>query len=521
MNPDPAPSSTFQATPTDFVPPTSGMTTKVVKGSLWTLIGQVAPLIVSLFTTPFVIRMLGTDGYGALVLIGVIPNYFLFADFGMGLASTKFGTEAYVEGNIEKEGRIVRGAVVIGLATSLPIAISLFTFSESLVSFFKVPEHLSDDASFALRLTAAAFVPNLLSTIVNTPQLSRLRMDLNSQINAGFRIAGLLLTPVVLYLGYSIVGVATLLLVTSILTFIVHVCVSRHLLPSLFEISIGRVEVKRLLLFGSGMVAGLLASLMLANLDRGILPRIASVTALAHYTVAFTFVAMVTMFANSMIQSLVPALSGLQSTQNTSHRESLYSQGIRLTFVWLIPSTAFFAIAAEPFFTFWAGPEYGRESTPLFYILILGAMFNVPAYVPYAAIVAAGRTDIFPKLYIAELLPYIVFLVLLVSAFGATGAAVATSVRMVIDAILLFVIARRVAGVSRVKARYTGFVMGATVMLIPVALSWSVAPPISFSMVLFACCFCGYISVLWKFVLSGEETRWLHARVWRPLSSRR
>jgi len=38
-------------------PSTAGMTTKVVKGSMWTLAGQVAPLFATLVATPFV------DGY--------------------------------------------------------------------------------------------------------------------------------------------------------------------------------------------------------------------------------------------------------------------------------------------------------------------------------------------------------------------------------------------------------------------------------------------------------------------------
>jgi len=48
------------------------MTTKVVKGSLWTLAGQVAPLGVSLVTMPFVIRMLGAESGGVLILVGLI-----------------------------------------------------------------------------------------------------------------------------------------------------------------------------------------------------------------------------------------------------------------------------------------------------------------------------------------------------------------------------------------------------------------------------------------------------------------
>lgn len=57
------------------------MTTKVVKGSLWTLLGQVFPLGVSLITTPFVIRMFGAEGYGVLILVALIPTYLGFADF--------------------------------------------------------------------------------------------------------------------------------------------------------------------------------------------------------------------------------------------------------------------------------------------------------------------------------------------------------------------------------------------------------------------------------------------------------
>src|SRR6476659_4524658 len=99
------------------------MTTKVVKGSLWTLAGQVLPLGVSLVTTPFVIRMLGAEGYGVLILIGLIPTYLGFADFGMSTASTKYASEAYAERDSEKEARIVRTSAVIALASCSPIAL--------------------------------------------------------------------------------------------------------------------------------------------------------------------------------------------------------------------------------------------------------------------------------------------------------------------------------------------------------------------------------------------------------------
>src|SRR5687768_10661544 len=101
------------------------MTTKVVKGTLWTLIGLIVPILFSLFATPIVTRLLGVESYGLFVLILLIPSYFSFADFGMNIASTKFGSAAFAEGSPEREARIVRTAVLIALISSLPLAAAM------------------------------------------------------------------------------------------------------------------------------------------------------------------------------------------------------------------------------------------------------------------------------------------------------------------------------------------------------------------------------------------------------------
>jgi O-antigen/teichoic acid export membrane protein len=150
MTPDPAATEADIASAVPPRPSTAGMTTKVVKGSLWTLGGQVAPLGVSLVTTPFVIRMLGAESYGVLILVGLIPTYLGFADFGMSMASTKFASEAYAEGDATREARIVRTAGLISLCTSLPFGIAIFALSGRLAAVFNVPAHLHAEASLAL-----------------------------------------------------------------------------------------------------------------------------------------------------------------------------------------------------------------------------------------------------------------------------------------------------------------------------------------------------------------------------------
>ena len=367
--------------------PTAGMTTKVVKGSLWTLAGQVAPLAVSLATTPFVIRMLGAESYGVLILITLIPGYLGFADFGMSIASTKFASEAYAEGDPAREARIVRTAALIALCSSVPLAVILFLFSTRIIGFFNVPEQLHAEAALALKIAAITFVVNFLNNIFNTPQLTRLRMDLNTFVNAGFRILGLVATPFAIYY-FGIVGAVAALLVASLLTLGGHLFFSNHLDHHLFERGIERDLFRPMLKFGGALVGASIAAVLLVNVEKGILAATVSSATLAHYSVAFTLASMMTIFSSSMTQSMMPAFSQLQSPDERLRLNSLYSRGIRINLIWLIPSLVLLALFARPFFAIWAGKEFAEASTALhrsalsqvaLILLLMSLLFNVTA----------------------------------------------------------------------------------------------------------------------------------------------
>ena len=500
-------------------PSTAGMTTKVVKGSLWTLAGQVAPLAVSLITTPFVIRMLGAESYGVLILVGLIPTYLGFADFGMGLASTKFASEAYAEGNPAKEARIVRTAAFIALCSSIPIGLVLFSFSGSIVSFFSVPEHLHGEASLALKFAAVTFVLNLLNGILNTPQLTRLRMDLNTLINAAFRIVGLIAVPIAIYLGFGILGAILVLMLSALLTLAGHIFASSRLLPHLINLTLEIGTVRSLIKFGIAWVWATIAGMVLINAEKGILAGFASVEALAYYSVAFTLAGMMTMFSGAMTQSLIPAFSQLQRPGFESQFNSLYGRGIRFTVIWLVPTLVFLMLIAEPFISFWAGPHFASQSVTPFHILQVGLVFNVLAYFPHAAITSTGRTDIFAKLYWLELAPYLLMLWYLTARFGIIGAAAAWSLRVIADALIFFILGKRVAGVSLQIGNVTPLVIAAGSSLFPIAV-YLICEKITVIVLASAGIWaCAYAFLVWKFVLFTEEIDWISSQM-HSLSSK-
>ena len=495
---------------------TAGLTTKVVKGSMWTLAGQVAPLIFTFASTYFVVRIIAAEGMGVLAALVLIPNYFTFADLGMSLASTKFASEAYADGDTKREGQIIRTAALIAMLTAMPIAAAFILFSVPILVYFNVPENYLAEASTALRIGSVTFLLNFLCSIVNTPQLSRLRMDLNTFINASTRIAGIVATPVVLHFGFGIVGVATALFVANLACLIGHLVVSGRLLGGkLFEFSIGREMLRPLLNYGFAYIAAATAGVFLINGEKGILTNSTSTTTLAFYTASFTLASMLTMFSGSVVQSLLPAFAQLQTEERKDHLGSLYSTGVRLNLIWIVPTIAFLFVVAKPFFTIYyhRDPRFGIESPGPFYILLAGVAFNIVAYLPYSSIMAAGRVNALAKLFWIEVVPYLVMTVFLTRSFGIIGAAMSWTIRAVIDSVIQFIMASRIANV-RFDVRDFGVrSFGAMLIFVPTAVLCVVRPEeLLWIVPLFFISLAVYSVFAWRVLLSGLEREWLANR---------
>jgi len=86
----------------------------------------------------------------------------------------------------------------------------------------------------------------------------------------------------------------------------------------------------------------------------------------------------------------------------------------------------------------WLGNDFATESTLTMQILTIGVLINSLANIPFALLQGSGRPDIPAKFHLIELTFYVVILWLFVANYGISGAACAWSIRIIVDAILLF-----------------------------------------------------------------------------------
>ena len=495
-------------------PSTAGMTTKVVKGSIWTLGGLVVPLLVTFVATPFVIRFLGSEAYGVLLLVGLIPTYFGFADLGMGIASTRFAASAYANDDRTAESEIVWTAAFIAAATSVLVSVPTIVFADNIIAVLKVPTHFYIEGSVALRIAMVSFVLGVLAGIFSSPQVARLRMDLNTLIGAGSRILIAIGTPFVIYLGTGIIGATLIGLVVAAAALAAHIFISGRLLQELSQPSINRSIARKMLQFGFGILVSGIATVLLANYERILLTAVLSVQSLAYYSVAFTFANMTTVFGIAMVQSLVPAFSQLTGPDRWVEFNNLFSRSIRIYLICLPPAIMFLFVIARPFFTFWAGEEFGRESTVPFYILLCGLMINLVAFVPYSTITAIGRSDVFAKLYWIELFAFAGLGYFMVNKFGLIGAAASWSIRMSIDGMLVTLLAKRYVRVEFEFLRYfLYFATGALIMSPPMIAAWVFQDRPSLAIGLGILCLGVYGIMTWKYLVQLEEALWIKAQV--------
>jgi O-antigen/teichoic acid export membrane protein len=206
---------------------------------------------------------------------------------------------------------------------------------------------------------------------------------------------------------------------------------------------------------------------------------------------------------------MVPAFSQLNRPEKQEEFDTLFSRAVRLNLLWIFPAVAVLFTIAKPFFTLWAGPEFGEKSTGPFYILLLGLIASIPAYVPFAAIAAKGRTDASAKLYWIELVLYAAALLVLIRYFGIAGAALSWSFRMLFDAAGLFTISRRIG----VKGKlFDNVIFGSVALLtlLPIVLvRFLFDAPFILLLCVTAICLLIYGVIVWRSFIQREEQEWL------------
>ena len=224
----------------------------VARNAAYNTISMVALALVGLACSPYIVHHLGASSYGVFLLVSPVVGYFAMLDLGLVQAVTKYASEYYGRGDMERLGRLIGTANLLYLGLGSVGATLILALTGVLVTrVLNIDLGLRSDAYFCFYLAALGLLVNMLLSVFNALPMALQRMDIAGARNTFVGLATSLGMVVLLALGYGLRAVMMWQVAWSALGVLIFVIASRKLLPGVsFRPCYDREEARRLFAFG-------------------------------------------------------------------------------------------------------------------------------------------------------------------------------------------------------------------------------------------------------------------------------
>lgn len=417
----------------------------LASNTIWNLLGQILPMVVGLVAIPILIREIGVARFGVLSLASVLIGYFSLFDLGISRALTKLVAEKL--GTDEEHTLPPLASASLLLMLLLGVCAGLLTWALApwlIHRALKVPPALQPEALRSFYLLALSLplvtVTSGLRGILEAQQRFRILNMIRIPMGV-FSFAGPLL---VLPFSQGLVPIIIALIVGRLLGSLAHLFACMHSMPGLIRgFSFNYSVFLPLLKFGSWITVSNVIGPFLIYGDRFLIGALLSVGAVAYYSAPFDIIIRLTVIPTSVAGVLFPAFatSFVHDPKRATlllHRSLKYISFVAFPIVLTIVS-----LAPEGL-RLWLGADFSQHSAPVLRWLAAGVFVNSLSTVAFVLIQSAGRPDLAARIHILETPPNIVLAWVLTRHLGIEGTAIAWTVRMSVDALLLFLLSRRV-----------------------------------------------------------------------------
>lgn len=413
----------------------------ILKNTLFNVLGLGIPLLVAVFTIPFLIKDLGAARFGLLALAWVIVSFSGMFDLGLGRALTLRMVIAARHGEVDQIGPAAAtalavmaalGACVGGLMiagagqaidlvagipdreeaiaalVSLGIAIPAITLTAGFRGMLEARHAFGIVNLIRLPMGVYTFVGPLLTLWLFEP-----RLDLIAWVLVAGRYAGLC--------AHAFFAIRTLPLNHGPFRFR-----KKFLVP--------------LLSTGGWLTVSNVVGPLIAHADRFVVGALLSATAVAYYATPYEIVSKLWIIPGALTAVLFPTFAGL-TARSADAGAALIRESVAILALAMLPICAFLCLFANEILELWIDADFARHSAPLLQIFAIGVFVNALATIPYTFVQAAGRPKWTAIIHLAQIVPFFVILHWATLNFGLAGAGFVSIMRIIIDTVAMFVLA--------------------------------------------------------------------------------
>ncbi len=410
------------------------------KHSLYSLIGSVTPIAVSIITVPIYLSVIGIERYGVLAIVFVVLGYFGLFNFGIGSAVTaRIGALSKATAAERSETMwaailLSFGFALVGCAAMVPVSWFLF---HGIVSIDPALQHEAETAVWWL-IGAAPVI-----AISATFEGALLGREKFAALNAVRILGSVLMQIVPLSVALAIAPSLTLLLPAALGARLVTLAlfgflairatpVTRYRRPSY-------AVTRQILGFGGWVSVTNAVGPFLSTMDQILIARVMGAGFVPFYAVPQNILQRTSLLAQSVATALFPRLAAIDEPRA---RAILLNKSFAVIVAVITPPLIATTMFSRPLLELWLGAGFAEVATPVAILLIPGLWANSIARIYFTALQATGRPDLVAKAHLLELFPYLALLAILLTEFQLPGVAAAWSLRAMADMCLLMKFSR-------------------------------------------------------------------------------
>lgn len=396
--------------------------------------------VISLIYTPFMLVTLGSGEYGLFSLTNTIISYIYLLDMGFGNAIIRYNSKYMAEkdeiGRRNLNGMFLILYCIIAIIAAL-LGIFLYSNFNSWFAQGLSPKEISKTKimfAIAILNLVCSFPLNVFNGII----ISHEKFIFTKLVALIRTVLNPIVMTIILLCGYKAIGMLIGSTIFNIGLGIVNIIYCFRVLK--LKLSFNKFDKKlfiEIFNFSFFIFLSSIAYNIYWSTDQFILGMFVSSTAIAVYTIGSQLNGYFISFSNVLNSMFLPKLTKLTTLKHRDNKE-LMDILIRISRIQYFLATFIlvgFILVGKQFIKEWAGPDY-NNSYYIALLIMLPQLISIIQSLFATLLEAMNKHRIKSFIYLGVALLNLVLTLILVKPYGAIGCAVATTIGMLINAIL-------------------------------------------------------------------------------------
>ena len=389
-------------------------------------------MVVPFFLTPFVVRHLGSVGYGVWILAVSTVSYLNLLDLGLRSAVVRFVSKAQAKGEGHEAASAIHAALWFRVLIASGVAVMSLVLAAAVPHFYKIPADMMRAAQITTLLCALGVAITLVSGVFGAVLAAINRFDLLSYITMGqtlMRAAGVLL---ILHSGRGLVPLAcwelTVLTLVAVATTVTGLIIFPHSRVRLGKPDMG--VLRMIWSYSFTTFVFMIAVQIITNTDNLVVGAFLSVGAVTFYAIGGSLTGYACQVSGALSATFTPMASNLDASGKFEGLQTMLIRGTQATLALALPISAGLFFRGGTFIRLWMGPQYDVVSEHVVRILMISMYLAIANGTAGSIMMATEKHKPMARWAVYEALLNLGLSIVLVKKIGLYGVAWGTAISM-------------------------------------------------------------------------------------------